>query len=114
MYGHVELNYVRHRAVENYVWSYMLFHEEGSGLTRMIFAKIFVLMILLDDTYDSHATIEECRKLNEAIQRWDESAIPLLPEYLKKFYCKILNIFKEFEDQVAVNEKYRVAYAKKE
>ncbi|KAG8064340.1 hypothetical protein GUJ93_ZPchr0004g39398 [Zizania palustris] len=46
--------------------------------------------------------------------RWDESAIPLLPDYLKKFYCKILNIFKEFEDQVAVNEKYRVSYAKKE
>ncbi|KAL5214349.1 hypothetical protein ABZP36_003501, partial [Zizania latifolia] len=114
LYGHVELNYVRDRAVENYVWSYILFHEEGLALTRMITAKIVGLIIILDDTYDSHATIEECRKLNEAIQRWDESAIPLLPDYLKKFYCKILNIFKEFEDQVAVNEKYRVSYAKKE
>ncbi|KAL5214353.1 hypothetical protein ABZP36_003505 [Zizania latifolia] len=101
LYGHVELNYVRERAVENYVWSYILFHDEGLALTRMIFAKICGLVGILDDTYDSHATIEECQKLNEAIQRWDDSAIPLLPDYLKKFYCKILNIFKEFEDQVA-------------
>ncbi|KAG8064346.1 hypothetical protein GUJ93_ZPchr0004g39480 [Zizania palustris] len=114
LYEHVELSYVRDRPVGNYVWSYLLFHEEGLALTRMITVKIIGLIIILDDTYDSHATIEECRKLNEAIQRWDESAIHLLPDYLKKFYCKILNIFKEFEDQVAVNEKYRVSYAKKE
>ncbi|KAG8064357.1 hypothetical protein GUJ93_ZPchr0004g40004 [Zizania palustris] len=80
----------------------------------MIFAKICGIITILDDTYDSHATIEECRKLNEAIQRWDETAIPLLPDYLKKFYCKILNIFNEFEDQLTVNEKYRVSYAIKE
>ena len=46
--------------------------------------------------------------------RWDESALFLLPEYLKKFYNELLNNFKEFEDQVAINDKYRVAYAKKE
>ncbi|KAG8064350.1 hypothetical protein GUJ93_ZPchr0004g40336 [Zizania palustris] len=114
LYGHIELNYARDRAVENYATAYILFHEEGLGLTRLIFAKICALIVIMDDTYDSHATIEECRKLNEAIQRWDETAIPLLPDYLKKFYCKILNIFKESEDQLTVNEKYRVSYAKKE
>ncbi|KAG8064351.1 hypothetical protein GUJ93_ZPchr0004g39831 [Zizania palustris] len=113
LYGHIELNYARDRAVENYATAYILFHEEGLGLTRLIFAKICALIVIMDDTYDSHATIEECRKLNEAIQRWDETAIPLLPDYLKKFYCKILNIFKESEDQLTVNEKYRVSYAKK-
>ncbi|KAG8064353.1 hypothetical protein GUJ93_ZPchr0004g39665 [Zizania palustris] len=102
LYGHIELNYARDRAVENYATAYILFHEEGLGLTRLIFAKICALIVIMDDTYDSHATIEECRKLNEAIQRWDETAIPLLPDYLKKFYCKILNIFKESEDQLTV------------
>jgi hypothetical protein len=28
---------------------------------------------LLDDTYDSYATLEDSRKLNEAIQRWSHS-----------------------------------------
>uniref|UniRef100_A0A0D9W3K1 Terpene synthase N-terminal domain-containing protein n=1 Tax=Leersia perrieri TaxID=77586 RepID=A0A0D9W3K1_9ORYZ len=50
----------------------------------------------------------------KAVSEWDENSIPLLPEYLKNFYSKLLNNFKEFEDQVAVNEKYRVSYAKME
>ncbi|KAF0893588.1 hypothetical protein E2562_027314, partial [Oryza meyeriana var. granulata] len=112
--GYVGLSYLRDRVVESYTWSHMLFYEEGLALTWIIFTKIITLTIIMDDTYDSHATIQECRKLNEAIQRWNESAISLLPEYLKKFYNKLLNNFKEFEDQVAVNEMYRVDYAKKE
>ncbi|XP_052152140.1 tau-cadinol synthase-like [Oryza glaberrima] len=112
--GYVGLSYLRDRLVESYTWSQMLFYEEGLELTRIIFTKIIVLMVIMDDTYDSHATIQECRKLNEAIQRWDESAVFLLPEYLKKFYNELLNNFKEFEDQVTINDKYRVAYAKKE
>uniref|UniRef100_A0A0D9ZJ44 Terpene synthase N-terminal domain-containing protein n=1 Tax=Oryza glumipatula TaxID=40148 RepID=A0A0D9ZJ44_9ORYZ len=34
-------------------------------------SHIIGFTILMDDTYDDHATIEECRKLNEAIQRFD-------------------------------------------
>ncbi|KAL5215196.1 hypothetical protein ABZP36_004348 [Zizania latifolia] len=68
LYGYMGLSYVRDRAVESYVWSYVVSYEEGSSLTRMIFAKIIAFIILMDDTYDAHATIHECRKLNEAIQ----------------------------------------------
>ena len=64
------LSYLRDRLVESYTWSQMLFYEEGLALTRIIFTKIIVLMVIMDDTYDSHATIQECRKLNEAIQRF--------------------------------------------
>lgn len=71
LYGYVELSHVRDRAVESYLWSYALFYEENLTLTRMILAKIIGFTILMDDTYDDHATIEECRKLNEAIQRFD-------------------------------------------
>ncbi|KAG8064271.1 hypothetical protein GUJ93_ZPchr0004g38674 [Zizania palustris] len=115
LYGYMGLNYVRDRAVESYVWSYVASYEEGSALTRMIFAKIIAFIILMDDTYDAHATIHECRKLNEAIQRWDESAIPLLPEYMKKFYSALLKNFKEFETQVeVVDGENRIDCAKKE
>jgi hypothetical protein len=41
----------------------------------MIFAKINVLLTIMDDTYDEHATIEECRMLNEAAQRLDFSIL---------------------------------------
>uniref|UniRef100_A0A0E0I863 Uncharacterized protein n=1 Tax=Oryza nivara TaxID=4536 RepID=A0A0E0I863_ORYNI len=114
IYGYVQLSYARDRAVESYLWSYVVFYEKDLVLSRMIFAKIFALLVTMDDTYDDYATIEESRKLNEAIQRWDESAISLLPEYMTKFYNTLLNNFKEFEAQVDVSGQYRVLRIKKE
>lgn len=67
----VQLSYARDRAVESYLWSYVVFYEKDLVLSRMIFAKIFALLVTMDDTYDDYATIEESRKLNEAIQRLD-------------------------------------------
>uniref|UniRef100_A0A0E0KP72 Uncharacterized protein n=1 Tax=Oryza punctata TaxID=4537 RepID=A0A0E0KP72_ORYPU len=114
LYRYMGLSYIRERVVEAYTWSYMMYYEEDFALTRMFVAKLIALGTVMDDTYDAHATIQECRLLNTAIQRWDDSAISILPEYLKKFYHKLLINFKEFEDQVAANEKYRVAYTKQE
>ncbi|KAL6648161.1 hypothetical protein ACP70R_012385 [Stipagrostis hirtigluma subsp. patula] len=113
LYKEVGLTYSRDRVVECYLWSYTAFYEQEYTRARMILAKIIALIILTDDTYDVRATLEECRKLNEAIQRWEESAISLLPEYLKKFYLKLISIFKEFEDELKPHEKYRVAFSRK-
>jgi hypothetical protein len=48
------------------------------------------------------------------LDRWDESAISLLPEYMKKFYRALLNYFRETEAQVEASDKYRVTCMKKE
>ncbi|KQK02091.1 hypothetical protein BRADI_3g60316v3 [Brachypodium distachyon] len=114
LYGHVGLKYVRDRVVECYTWSYALFHEEGFALARISVAKQMVLITIMDDTYDNHATIQECRQLNEAVQRWDDSAISLLPEYLKRYYSELLRFFEQFEGEVATADSYRIAYVKKE
>jgi hypothetical protein len=42
--------------------------------------------------------------------RWDESDISLLPEYLKKFFVKVISNFREFEDELESHEKYRNVY----
>lgn len=67
------LSHIRDRVIENYTWSYVAYHEEELSLARMIFAKIVVLIALLDDTYDVYAytSIEECRMLNAAFQGLD-------------------------------------------
>lgn len=78
----------------------------------MIFGKIIALFTFMDDTYDVHATIQERRQLNAAIQRWDESAVFLLPEYLKSFYSELLSNIAEFQGELAV-DNYKIAYAKK-
>uniref|UniRef100_A0A0D9W3J8 Uncharacterized protein n=1 Tax=Leersia perrieri TaxID=77586 RepID=A0A0D9W3J8_9ORYZ len=114
LYGYMGLSYIRDRVVESYVWSYVALYEEGSALARMIFTKIIAFIILMDDTYDSYATIEECRKLNEAIQRWDENAIQFLPDYMKKLYIALLKTFKEFEAHVHVDGQHRIDFTKKE
>ncbi|KAL6603772.1 hypothetical protein ACP70R_044133 [Stipagrostis hirtigluma subsp. patula] len=110
----IDLDYVtRERVVECYFSSYAVHYEKEQARARMIFAKICQLLTVLDDTYDGHATLEECRKLDEAIQRWDESVVSILPEYLKKFFLKVLSNFEEFEDELQPHEKYRSAYIRK-
>ncbi|XP_044327229.1 tau-cadinol synthase-like [Triticum aestivum] len=112
--GYVELSFVRDRVVECYVWGYSLFYEEDWSLPRMFFAKLTAVHTFLDDICDDGSTLEEFRMLDAAIQRWDESAISLVPEYLKKFYNKLLSCFKEFDDELALNRKYPIDHIKKE
>ena len=45
--------------------------------------------------------------------RWDENDISFLPEYMKKFFLKVLRNFEEFEDELEPHEKFRIAYARK-
>ncbi|XBI69442.1 hypothetical protein VPH35_064145 [Triticum aestivum] len=113
LYEEVGLSYSRHRTVEIYLWCYTIHYEKQYAHARIILAKICVLISLLDDTFDMQATLEEGRKINEAIQRWDESAIPILPVYLKKYYVKLMNIFRELEDELKQDHKYRMVYSRK-
>ncbi|KQJ81619.1 hypothetical protein BRADI_5g01823v3 [Brachypodium distachyon] len=113
LYEDVGLSYSRHRMVECYFWSYNVYYEQHYGGARIILAKLIELVCLLDDTFDIHATLEEGRKLNEAIQRWDESAIPILPEYLKKYYIRLMDTYRELEDELKQDHKYRIVYCRK-
>ncbi|PNT62559.1 hypothetical protein BRADI_4g04987v3 [Brachypodium distachyon] len=112
--GFIGLSYVRDRLVECYLWALVPHCEESFALPRIIFAKANVLLTVMDDTYDMHATIEECRQLHEAVQRWDESATSVLPEYLRKFYNEVLRNIKEIGDEMAMNGNYEIAYIKKQ
>ncbi|PAN49532.1 hypothetical protein PAHAL_9G467700 [Panicum hallii] len=107
------LEYVRDRLVECYFWAYSIYYEQEYARARMILVRLFVLTSLLDDTYDDYATLEESRDLTKAIERWDENDISFLPEYMKKFFLKVIRNFEEFEDELEPHEKYRVAYARK-
>ncbi|KAL6609665.1 hypothetical protein ACP70R_039634 [Stipagrostis hirtigluma subsp. patula] len=113
LYGEVELSYARDRMVECYFWSNCVYYEQEHTRARIILAKIIALTSLLDDTYDSYATLEESQKLNEAIQRWDLEYVSHLPDYLKKYYVKLISTFSEVEEELEPDEKFRVAYIKK-
>jgi hypothetical protein len=44
--------------------------------------------------------------------RWDESEVYILPEYLRMLYIQTLSNFREFEEILEPNKKYRMAYTK--
>ncbi|KAL6649982.1 hypothetical protein ACP70R_014206 [Stipagrostis hirtigluma subsp. patula] len=113
LYHDVKLNYTRDRAVELYFWASGVFLGEGNAHARIVLAKTIALSSLMDDTYDVRATVEECEKFDEAIQRWDERAVSILPKYLQMLYLKTLSTFHEFKDALEPNEKYRVSYVQK-
>nr|CAB3483899.1 unnamed protein product [Digitaria exilis] len=48
----------------------------------------------------------------KALSLWDENEVSILPEYLRTLYIKTLGNFKEFEDSLEQNKKYRMTYAK--
>uniref|UniRef100_A0ACD5Z977 Uncharacterized protein n=1 Tax=Avena sativa TaxID=4498 RepID=A0ACD5Z977_AVESA len=109
----VGLTYSRDRIVECYFWSYTVYYEQEFTRARMILAKIIAIGAMTDDTYDVRATLMECKQLNEAIQRWEENVVFLLPDYLQKFYLKLISTFEEFGDELEPDEKYRVSYCRK-
>jgi (-)-germacrene D synthase len=47
-----------------------MYYEEEHARARMILARLIMLSSLLDDTFDDRATLEECRELNKAIERF--------------------------------------------
>jgi hypothetical protein len=56
--------------VETYFGSFgAVFRGERSSRARMILFKMVGLITLMDDTFDSYATFEDCKNIDEAIQR---------------------------------------------
>ncbi|PUZ45789.1 hypothetical protein GQ55_8G253000 [Panicum hallii var. hallii] len=114
LYDNVKLTYTRDRIVECYFYSITVFHGEESSVARIILAKLYALFVLFDDNFDVRATFEESQMLDEALQRWDESAVSLLPEYLRMYYIKLLSNFNDIEDILDPSVKYRMAYIKRQ
>ncbi|XP_072971375.1 alpha-humulene synthase-like isoform X2 [Typha angustifolia] len=106
----LKLGYARDRIVECYFWIVGVLFEPHYSRSRLMTTKVIGLLSILDDTYDVYATLEDCRQLTDAIQRWDTEAAEQLPEYLKHYFLKLVNTYKEFEDELAPEEKYRVSY----
>ncbi|XP_042454708.1 alpha-humulene synthase-like [Zingiber officinale] len=108
------LKFARDRVVECYYWIVGVYFESQYSYPRIITCKVISLMSIMDDIYDNYSTLEESRLLTEAIERWEPQAVEHVPEYLKDFYLKLLKTYKDFEDELEPNKKYRIPYLHKE
>ena len=70
IYQEVELNYVRDRVVGCFFWCYAVYYEQDLSRARTMLTKVFALMTVVDDTFDDHATLDDSRKLAEALRRF--------------------------------------------
>ncbi|KAJ3684379.1 hypothetical protein LUZ61_013543 [Rhynchospora tenuis] len=106
-----DLIYARDRLVEIYVaFSVGDYFEPEYSRARIMLTKFYMLMTVLDDTFDIHGTFEECKLLNSAVQRWDEKAADSLPLYMRRLYLGFIRTINGFEDDLKPCEKYRVSY----
>nr|XP_043636532.1 germacrene A synthase short form-like [Erigeron canadensis] len=105
--------YTRDKMPELYLWVLAVFLEPRHVEARFITTKIAQLVLVLDDTFDAYATIEELRLLTDAISRWEISSMEQLPEYIKPFYQILLNEYAEWEKQLAKEGRENVVHASK-
>lgn len=68
-YDNVKLSYTRDRIAEVFFWVSGVYYEEKYSRARIMLAKVFGLITLMDDTYDVQDTLDECCRFNETIQR---------------------------------------------
>ncbi|XP_040375922.1 beta-sesquiphellandrene synthase-like [Oryza brachyantha] len=109
------LSFSRDRIVEMYFWMNGALYEPHYSHSRIILTRVTAIMTIIDDIFDTYGTTGESMLLAEAINRsfsWDESAIGLLPEYIKGFYAYLLNTFDSFEEELGHEKRYRVSYLK--
>ncbi|KAL2466529.1 Alpha-humulene/(-)-(E)-beta-caryophyllene synthase [Abeliophyllum distichum] len=107
------LPYARDRVVECYFWAMGVYHEPQYSVARIILTKTIAMTSIIDDTYDAYGTVEELEVFTEAIQRWDISEIDRLPEYMKPLYSALLNLYKQFDEELSKEGRsYAVYYAK--
>ncbi|WKA11631.1 hypothetical protein VitviT2T_029111 [Vitis vinifera] len=106
------LPFVRDRVVETYLWIVVACFESQYSYARRIQTKLLVLITVIDDIYDAYGTLEELELFTEAIERWDNTGIDKLPEYMKPCYRAVLDAYKEIEEKENEERSYCVHYAK--
>ncbi|KAF7141310.1 hypothetical protein RHSIM_Rhsim06G0194600 [Rhododendron simsii] len=108
-----KLPFARDRLVEMYFWILGVYEPHYILAIRNL-TKVMWLTSIIDDMYDaSNATIEELVLFNDAIQRWEVSALDQLPDYMKLVYQTVLDTFNIIEDEMAKQGRsYGVEYAK--
>ncbi|KAJ8621940.1 hypothetical protein MRB53_030469 [Persea americana] len=108
-----KLPFIRDRVVECYFWILGVYFEPQYSRARLMISRIISLTSVMDDIYDVYGTMEELRVFTDAIQRWDQSAIDQLPDYIKVHFCTLLAAVEKFEEELTREGKsYRISYLK--
>ncbi|KAK6775232.1 hypothetical protein RDI58_026233 [Solanum bulbocastanum] len=108
------LPYARDRVVECYFWTLGVYFEPQYSQARIMLAKTIAIISIVDDTFDSYGIVKELNTYTDAIQRWDISEIGRLPDYMKISYKALLDLYKDYENELSNDGRSHVVYHAKE
>ncbi|KAI0493041.1 hypothetical protein KFK09_027317 [Dendrobium nobile] len=86
-----ELNFVRDRLVENYLWAIGFTFQPELWRIRKETTKINSLITTIDDIYDIYGTLDELKLFTNAIEESNIAATQQLPDYMKKCLTTLFN-----------------------
>lgn len=108
-----KLPYARDRVVECYFWTLGVYYEPRYSLARIMLTKTIAMISIIDDTYDSYGSVEELKLFTDAVQRWDIGEIDSLPEYMKELYKSLLDLYKDYDEELTkLGRSYAASHAK--
>ncbi|OVA16105.1 Terpene synthase [Macleaya cordata] len=89
------LCYARDRWVENFFWSVGYKFEAKYGHYRIQMTKLNCLITTIDDIYDVYGSLDELKLFTDAVDRWDDSMVGALPDYMKIGFLALYNTTNE-------------------
>ncbi|XP_073152659.1 (+)-epi-alpha-bisabolol synthase-like [Henckelia pumila] len=90
-----KLSFARDHLVESFVWTIGNTFEPQFRYYRIMSAKLFLLVTLIDDIYDVYGTVDELQLFTLAVERWDINALDQLPDYMKICFFVLFNSMNE-------------------
>uniref|UniRef100_A0A0E0JZI8 Uncharacterized protein n=1 Tax=Oryza punctata TaxID=4537 RepID=A0A0E0JZI8_ORYPU len=106
------LTFARDRVVECYFWIAGVYFEPCYSRGRIILTKVLAIVSILDDIYDVYGSPDECEQFTKCIESWDPKMGCYLPELLRFAFEKILDTYQNIDDELLLEEKYRMSYLK--
>ncbi|RZS27307.1 hypothetical protein BHM03_00060757 [Ensete ventricosum] len=91
-----KLSFARDRPLECFLWTVGLFPEPRFSQCRIDVAKTIAILLVIDDVYDIHGSLDELVLFTDAVHRsWGVEAMEDLPEYMKICYMALYNTTNE-------------------
>ncbi|KAJ1261198.1 hypothetical protein BS78_09G009600 [Paspalum vaginatum] len=100
----------RDRIAECFLWILGVYFEPCHSRARIISTMVITIVTLLDDIFDSYASLEQCEILTDCIQSWDLKPAQDLPECIRFPLEKILNSYELIANMLHQEEKYRMLH----
>ncbi|XP_042445180.1 (3S,6E)-nerolidol synthase 1-like [Zingiber officinale] len=85
-----ELGFARNQSLKWYAWTMTSLPNPKFSSYRIVLSKIIAFVYLLDDIFDLEGSIDDLHLFVQAIQRWDQSSMDSLPNYMRACF-KALN-----------------------